>query len=252
MSAGQPSVLIYAGLHRGNGFAKRCRRYDLAIGFEPNPELYEFCRDRFAAQDNVRIVHAALADTNGTVRLNVSSNDGRSSSLGLFDPNWGNHVQMARAVDVPAVQLDDFCRDERIREVHDYISDLQGMDLTVLKSIRPMLDARRIGSVQCEVTKDNYRNVYHDLPSNRRAEFDALLAPNYIPVSTGWGTLYEGVFESVPESWWEYDCRWSLDCQMLRARLALRRHTGVGPAIAWLRMQKRQAKRRRARKQRAA
>lgn len=238
-------VLIYGGLHKGNGFAKRCRGYDSAYGFEANPELHELCQQRFAGLPHVRIIHGALSDRSGTVSFNVSSNEGLSSSLGTFRTTWQSHIQLTRQIQVPALNLCDFIHDEGIQTITDYVSDLQGSDLTVLKTLAEHIDQKRIGTIQCEVAKNERTNIYAGVGSNRESDFEQLLRPNYLRVATGWGSCYAGVFETIPDDWWEFDAKWVLDTVAQRRRLTAMRLSGAGRSLAWLRSQQRRARTRR-------
>jgi hypothetical protein len=117
---------------------------------------------------------------------------------------------MIKTIKVPCVNLLGFLRKLNIDYIDDYISDIQGLDLEVLKTLRPMIEARQIGSIKCEVTKDTYRNIYHDLPDNSESGFKKLLEDHYDLVAVGQGLLVDGKFDNIPEDAWEMDCKWSV------------------------------------------
>ncbi len=48
-----------------------------------------------------------------------------------------------------------------------------------------MIEAKQIGSIKCEITKDAYRNIYHDLPDNSESGFNKLLEDHYDLVAVG-------------------------------------------------------------------
>jgi len=207
-------TLVYVGLHRGGSFGQIFRRYAACYGFEPNPELFAIVQRKYGRYKNVHIINAAVAEKDGEVQLNVSSNDGASSSLGQFDDEWDGYrsgqVRMVGSMTVRSVNLLDFLRQRGVEYIDDYVSDIQGMDLTVLKTLRPMIDNRQIGAITCEVTKDSRRNLYADLPDNSESGFAELLQGNYELVAVGWGTLEDGRFDVIPDDWWEMDCKWRL------------------------------------------
>jgi FkbM family methyltransferase len=207
-------TLVYLGLNRGAAFGGLSRDYKKCFGFEPNPELFDGLQKKFAGQRHVQLVNAAVATYDGEITFNISSNDGMSSSIGTFKPDWDNarsgQVTMTRQIKIPCVNLLEFLRKQNIDSIDDYISDVQGMDLEVLKTIKPLIEARRIGTIQCEVSKDEKGNIYENLPDNSESGFAELLGTNYELVATGWNTLIDGQLQGVPAGYWEMDCRWRL------------------------------------------
>jgi FkbM family methyltransferase len=206
-------TLVYIGVHRGGSFDQIFRKYAMCHAFEPNPDLFAKLVRKYGHQSNVRLINAAVAQQNGEVTLNISSNDAASSSLGNFDERYDGYrsgIRMVTQVKVRSVNLLDYCRAEGIDHIDDYVSDIQGMDLTVLKTLKPLIEARKISTITCEVAKDARRNLYSDLPDNGESGFAELLKDNYQLVATGWGALDDGHFDVVPDSWWEMDQKWRL------------------------------------------
>jgi FkbM family methyltransferase len=206
-------VLVYIGAHRGTSLGSLFRRYRTCYAFEPNPQLFRSLQERFGRHPNVRLINAAVAERDGEVQLNVSSNDGASSSLGHFDKNFeaykDGNIKVVGQITVQSVNLMNFLRAEGVDQIDDYVSDIQGMDLTVLKTLKPMISARKIGTITCEVAKDARQNIYADLPDNSESGFAALLSNDYELVATGWGSSLEDNYsEEIPEEWWEMDCKW--------------------------------------------
>ena len=76
--------------------------------------------------------------------------------------------------------------------------------------MKPLIDKGKIETITCEVTKNEYGNLYKNLPDNSENGFSHLLKTNYILVAKGWGILKENHFKSVPKEWWEMDCMWKL------------------------------------------
>ena len=205
-------VLVYVGMHKGREFDSIFRAYRECYGFEANPELFRFLQDKYKAHPQVKLFNYAVAATSGSVTFNISSNSGASSSLGSFDENWANaasgDVTMVRTITVPSVNLYEFCRQHGITRIDDYISDIQGMDLEVLKTMKPYIEERRIGSITVETTRDERRNIYKDLPDNSESGFRHLLRDHYRLVAVGYGVLPDYWFSDVGEDSWEMDCKW--------------------------------------------
>lgn len=207
-------LLVYVGLHKGVSFDAVFRTYELCYGFEANPELYEKLKIRFRKHSNVHIFNVAVTDQDGEVDFNISSNDGASSSVGQFKEDWANYqsgdVQMIKTIRIPSINLLNFLEQRGIKHIDSYISDIQGFDLEVLKTLKPLIDNRQISDITCEVSKDRYGNIYKDIPNNNESGFADLLNVNYDCIARGWGILSDGSFDEVPDDWWEMDCKWRL------------------------------------------
>lgn len=206
-------TLLYLGAHQGGGLAAVAGDFDRVVAFEADPGHCDVLRRKFPG---VEVVHAAVCEEAGPIAFNVASNAGASSSLGMFDDAWlaprTDGIAMTRSIIVAGVNLLDFCRERGIDRIDSYVSDLQGMDFTVLKTMAPLLRQRRIRLIQCETTKDGRGNIYRDLPSNELGQFRDLLTPlGYALVGRGWGTPRPGVFSDVPDDWWEFDALWAPD-----------------------------------------
>ena len=205
------NILVYVGLHRGDSFNSIFLDYGTCYGFEANPSLFEELQTKYAKFPHVKLFNVAAATYDGEVTFHISNNDGVSSSIGEFKENWPNaaagQVKMTEKIKVPCINLYNFFDKENIEHVDDYISDIQGMDLEVLRTLRPYINKRKIGSITCEVTKNEKKNVYK-LPDNSEAGFHTLLQENYTLVAKGWGVLNDNQFGDIPDGSWEMDCKW--------------------------------------------
>ena len=216
-------TLIYLGASNGGGLRAVFQQYNDVHAFEANYLCYENLKNQFAAYPQVTIIFGAVTDTpnvSTVIFYNCTDPSGNplhkdgSSSLGHIDPNWHNdHTQFKmNPMTVPAIYLPTYCDHNNITLIDRYISDIQGSDLMVLKTMRNYLLHQQIGSIQCEVTKDGKHNIYKDLPTNEEREFNALLYPyGYKLISKGWTTLEREKFFEVPYEWWEHDCVWEAD-----------------------------------------
>lgn len=125
-----------------------------------------------------------------------------------FEGNAKELFGEAREIQVPAIYLPDYCAENNIKYIHTYFSDIQGMDLSVLKTMQDFIDGGRISEIICEVAKDEHRNIYSGIPENSFSSFVELLGGEYVLVASGWDDLQDGVLKGVPEGWWEYNCKW--------------------------------------------
>jgi len=206
-------VLVYLGLHRGLSFDKLFLNYSLCYGFEANPHLFKELHQKYSRYPHVRLFNVAVATYAGEITFHISSNDGASSSIGEFNENWpqraAGSVLMTESVKVPCINIYDFLRKEGVEYIDTYISDIQGMDLEVLKTLKPYFEKRKIGSITCEVAKNEKKNIYK-LPDNSESGFESLVKENYTMVMKGWGIGSKKGIGNVPADWWEMDCTWEL------------------------------------------
>lgn len=209
-------VLVIVGLDPQGELGIIHAGYKRCYCFEANPDRYKKLKNKYSSYPNVNIYNAAAAEKDGEILFNLSSNSGgASSSAGNFNEEWKRtqpekDIRMIRTITVPSINLYNFCLENNIRFIDDYISDIQGMDLLVLKTLKPMIDKKQIGSIRCEVTKNEYGNIYYDLPDNSFDSFQKLLSDNYKLTAAGSGILRDGLFEKVPSETWEMDCKWQL------------------------------------------
>ena len=202
-------TLIYLGLHKGDGFNTLIASHKVCFGFEANPELYKLLLKKYRFYNNIHIINAAVTDYNGIIKFNISSNNGVSSSIGEFKKGWNDSIKMVRSIEVPAIRLSDFLKERNIDFIDTYCSDIQGNDLTVLKTVSSWIKNKKIGSITCETSKDTYQNIY-ELGDNSESGFKKLLDKNYYLAAKGWGILQDGEFIDVDKDWWEMDCKWKL------------------------------------------
>jgi len=203
------NTLIYLGLHGGESFDELIGSHTTCFGFEANPEFYRQLVKKYRFYKNIHIIHAAVTDYNGIIKFNISSNNGASSSIGEFKTGWNDSIKMVRSIEVPALRLSDFLNERNINFIDTYCSDIQGNDLTVLKTLSSFIKSKKIGSITCETSKDTHQNIY-ELGDNSESGFKALLDENYYLVAKGWGVLKDGEFSEVDKDWWEMDCKWKL------------------------------------------
>ena len=206
-------TLLIIGLDDNGVLGLLFRGYKKIYGFEANPDRFKKLQNKFANHPHVKLLNVAAAPKNGVVEFHISSNNnGASSSMGTFKDEWDEYktgkLKMNRTIKVPCINIFDFCQTNDIQFIDDYISDIQGMDLEVLKTMFPMILERKIGTITCEVTKNDKGNIYKGLPDNSEKGFNEILNEHYKLIAKGWGMLKDNQFDPIPDESWEMDCKW--------------------------------------------
>jgi len=175
------NVLIYCGLYKCKGFQKvfNPKEYDKAYGFEPNPDLFKQAVKKYKSKGKVEIVPYALGDKQEKRDFYIFSRDA-SSSLSNLSKDWIQHwkkrrnqeVEVDRKIQVKVVNLYEWVQQKDIGHIRTLVTDLQGMDFTVLNTMRPMFEKGLIEVVRSETEYDDCETAYPELPSNKRALFD--------------------------------------------------------------------------------
>jgi FkbM family methyltransferase len=154
----KPRVLVYCGIHEGATLRRLIRRFDVCYGIEADPRLAAEVRRRFAELDKVRIVHAAC-EQNGSVLFHLHD-DRAASSMGRLAESYrrltGNAIRVVDTVRVPAINLHDFPAGHGVDLIDLYQSDIQGMDFTVPKTLRPLIENRAIRVIRWETERDGH------------------------------------------------------------------------------------------------
>lgn len=210
------NVLIYVGGHKGNGVSFYTKDYEKVFIFEANPHFCEHLNLYFKNQSNVTVINAAVCHKHNVfVEFYISDNNGDSSSL--LKANEENDIfstiKSTHTLIVPTVNLINFLEEKNIKSVKTYISDLQGCDFLVLKTLEPLISNKLIETIQCEVGKNDKKPIYLNEFKDRQNyedNFETLLSKNYDKISTGWGVLEDYKFENVPETWCEHDVKWKV------------------------------------------
>lgn len=210
------SLLVYAGVNRGGSFFKFAKYFDYAIGFEANPDLCRIILESANCNNikNIEIINAALCDFNGEIEFNLC-NDPGTSSIGIVnDKVYGDKFKIVKKIKVKAVNLYDFLCSRGIQSIDFYVSDIQGYDLCVLKTLKPFIEKKLIKRIQCEVEKDvtpSSHNSYKNAPSNKESDFSLLLSNNYTitkyDTKSEWQTVdiqWQASKQEEPKSYSQY------------------------------------------------
>lgn len=70
---------------------------------------------------------------------------------------------MTHQVEVSSVSPSDILHARNIDFIDTYVSDIQGMDLAILKTLSTFVNEKKIGEITCEATKNRYGNIYEKI-----------------------------------------------------------------------------------------
>ena len=202
-------VLVYVGLNKGYSFGNIFYKYELAIGYEANPELFNNLKIKFRKYKNVKIFNFAASDKNSEENFYISDNlDMVSSSLSKFSKDNSEKIGYKKIIKVNTVNLGEHLESMKINLIDEYVSDAQGYDLKILKTLENYIDKNKVKKITCEVTRNFKENMYYEA-NNYEKSFDNFFPKQYKKVASGEGSsLKNGDFQKVPDSYDTYDVMW--------------------------------------------
>lgn len=156
--------------------------------FEPLPPMQQVLRDLAQADPRIKVLPYALADTDGEVEFNVTTNDGESSSLLPL----GRHatlfpeVGVNSTINVQARRLDGLINSGELKTPDLLILDVQGAEYQVLAS----LPAWVIQDIRLIYTEVSTEPVYTG--SRPLRDIESLFGERFVNIG------YAPIFESVP------------------------------------------------------
>ncbi len=203
----QKKILFYCGINNLVNFSRIRPYYDLCYGFDANPEKVEYAKKIYHNDPGVKIIYGALTEKSGEeIEFTITTNWDPASSLGSpnpeYRPNAKNPDMLAAQtiIKVPTISLYDFCIKNNISQIDTLLTDLQGIDFTVLKTLIIFIQACKIREIQCEVEPDNTPTRYLGIPPGKLKDFNKLLSENY-------DVLWMDP-PGPPQGAWEMDVRW--------------------------------------------
>ena len=178
-------LLIYIGANRGFGLTGLLNRktFDRVIAFEPDAEMYNQLvkniqhglLSKFKSSTVFQSVNAACYTDNEIKDLFVFDNR-VSTSLGDAFYDY-DKKKVIKSIKVEVFNLFDFLKLNNIEYIDYLLTDCQGADYLILKSIESFIENKKIGTIYCETHHDDY-HPYVGL-SNNFSLFKKLLNTNY-------------------------------------------------------------------------
>ena len=146
------STLVYVGANVGSTLWTIFDKYDSVYVFEPDPEMFSELKKRFNQFEWVTLVNAACSEKKGKAQFFITPNR-VSSSLSVVSTSTHdeNHPQRDfKEIEVDTINLSEYLTEEGVEYIDYYLSDAQGSDLNILKTLKPFIDDKKIGEMYIE------------------------------------------------------------------------------------------------------
>jgi FkbM family methyltransferase len=123
--------------------------------FEGSPSTFITLQNNIARNriTNVTLVQAAACNRSGTVSFQMPGGSiwGRIASTG----NSRGRYNQAEKVDVPALELAEYCRSKHINCIEFCKVDVEGAEVEVLEGLAPMLKSHNVKNIWIEIDDVN-------------------------------------------------------------------------------------------------
>ena len=206
------TTLVYVGANTGDSLWHIFNQYDNVYAFEPDPEIFEVLNKKFGQFEWVTLVNAACGQEKGTAKFYVTPNRVSSSmSIVSTSTHDEDHPQRKyREIEVDVINLYEYLIGEGVDYIDYYVSDAQGSDLNILKTITNFVNEKKINQLYIE-THGNGLYLYDGL-NNQFDEFKELLSENYDFEYASLGRLGGKIVseQDIPEGEYEWDSAWKV------------------------------------------
>ena len=208
------STLVYVGANVGSSLWNMFQDYDSVYAFEPDPEMFFELNKRFKQFEWVTLINAACSESDGELDFYITPNR-VSSSLSDASSNeksikgFSQHVQ--KVIKVKTVNLSNYLQSEGVEEIETYLSDAQGSDLNILKTLKNFyIDTKKIKKMIIE-THGNGIEIYDNL-NNQFDEFKKILSDSYKFIHASLGSQGGKIVneENIPDGEKEWDSYWEV------------------------------------------
>lgn len=205
-------TLIYVGANTGDSLWSIFNGYDRVYAFEPDPEIFKTLSSKYKQFDWVTLVNAACGDKKSKEKFFVTPNR-VSSSMGIVSSSTHDEDHPQRKymeIEVDVINLYDYLVDNQVEYIDYYISDAQGSDLNILKTLKLFIDNKKIEKLFIE-THGNNLFLYDGL-NNQFDGFKELLYKNYNFIHASLGRLGGKIVKEneIPENEYEWDSYWEV------------------------------------------
>ena len=197
-------TLVYVGANiGGEHLDKLIEKHERCYLFEPQPFAAEKLRQTVGKLEGVEVIQAACGADEGLFDLTIYNEMGLSSSLGKMtqqakDSFSDFDLEEREIIKVNVWNLLEWLEANGIETIETLVIDAQGMDLTILKTLSPLIETGAIQNIQCEADGVGFTH-YEGLPSNSETEFQEFMS------QFGWytGDRADGRLNIQPDLIWK-------------------------------------------------
>jgi FkbM family methyltransferase len=162
-----PSLsVVDAGAHHGHTVMEYLEHFpnSRVVALEPEPENYAIAKKTLAPfGERVELLPFALAETDGSVLLRLTSHSGAHSLLEVGDMRYYDApVETLTPIEVRAVSLDTLLAQHRLDRLDILKMDIQGAELLALRGAGKLLARHAIGLIALEVL---FQPLYRNQPT---------------------------------------------------------------------------------------
>lgn len=197
----QKGTLVYVGVNAGDSLTRIFYKFKRCICIEANPNLCKKLKKLFNF-NNVEIYNYLLGPKNGEDFLNIYKLDSTNSTLSKI-----YNQKIIKKIKVKMTRLDTFLNNLKIKYINFYMSDLEGLDYEVLKTLKSFIDNKRINYIQHECIINKRHNPYIKF-SNYEYLFNSLLSKKYKQIASGNDKLHIGKFVTMSKKSTYKDILW--------------------------------------------
>lgn len=204
-------TLVYIGANVGSSLSGMVHKYDRVYAFEPDPELFETLSRNLSKHSWVTLVNAACSNTDGKQDFYVTPNRVSSSLADVTEYEKQNGCpNYLKKITVKTINLKKFLKENNVDYIDYYLSDTQGSDLNILKTIKNFVDDKKISELFIETHGNNW--ILYEGLDNRFDGFKEILSQNYEFIHASLGRLHGKIVseKEIPEDEREWDSYWRL------------------------------------------
>jgi len=131
------------------------------FAFEPNPTSYEVCLENTKEDSSIEVINKDIKYYNGFCKFYPMDKDktittwwdGNQGASSLYRANgkYPHETYVQYEIEVPCITLESFCMERGIQNIDVIWMDLQGAELTALKSMGDFLNTVKVIHTELEM-----------------------------------------------------------------------------------------------------
>jgi len=171
------TVCVYVGGCVGSTAISFAEKFDEIHIFEPNPYAFAQLEENLKAYKAKIILQNLACDVSEGLRDFYVTSNLVSSSLGVPAKSIQSGIEVDRVIKVRTINLLEYLKHSNINYIDLLVTDTQGSDLAILRTINEMLEKHSVFQIMTE-THSDHTELYQGM-SNRFSDFKKLLCENY-------------------------------------------------------------------------